>query len=389
MTPSSQSSATLVHVERREEVFVRGPERRRGQRCVKMEQRRNARALETGVPEREPTLVAESHLVTRRPQTESVGSLDGRGSVSVRDFHPINPRWSVAGMQGEKTRQRAASSSTIPTCENPGANPTGIISSHYLEHNLAVITPWKHDPRLQFHCSDVAVILLDVWENSVANKKFHFVSASKKAGTGLVLDWVQMTECGKLVMIVQSSASALDLTDGDLESGQTPAGPQAIPPTVEFQQGRNPHGNRKRYFVFLRPLPPPPRMAHVSTLPSAELKERRAALLARRYLVATTGNEFSLAHSGAFRKPLRYSRRFHNLPKPRFHRSACSPPTKWEASRFNPRSGSRDFCKWESCRTMPFVGGFSRGSPVFPAPLIPALHRIHFNRPHRLSRPHS
>ncbi|KAJ8895202.1 hypothetical protein PR048_000527 [Dryococelus australis] len=30
--------------------------------------------------------------------------------------------------------------------------------------------------------------------------------------------------------------------------------------------------------------------------------------------------------------------------------------------------GSMDFRKWESCRTMPLVGGFSRGSPVSPTP---------------------
>ncbi|KAJ8871255.1 hypothetical protein PR048_027561 [Dryococelus australis] len=35
---------------------------------------------------------------------------------------------------------------------------------------------------------------------------------------------------------------------------------------------------------------------------------------------------------------------------------------------FKPRPGHRDFRKWESCRTMPSVGGFSRGSPVSPAP---------------------
>ncbi|KAJ8877621.1 hypothetical protein PR048_022076 [Dryococelus australis] len=32
-----------------------------------------------------------------------------------------------------------------------------------------------------------------------------------------------------------------------------------------------------------------------------------------------------------------------------------------------PASSLPDFCKWESCRTMLLAGGFSRGSPVFPA----------------------
>ncbi|KAJ8870933.1 hypothetical protein PR048_027235 [Dryococelus australis] len=50
-------------------------------------------------------------------------------------------------------------------------------------------------------------------------------------------------------------------------------------------------------------------------------------------------------------------------------------------------AGSLEFRKWESCRKMPLVGGFSQGSLVSPAPSFrPPLH-IHFNHPHRLSRP--
>ncbi|KAJ8882285.1 hypothetical protein PR048_018773 [Dryococelus australis] len=42
---------------------------------------------------------------------------------------------------------------------------------------------------------------------------------------------------------------------------------------------------------------------------------------------------------------------------------ACSPPT--EANQVqSPSAGSLDFCMWESCRVMPLVSGFSRGSPV-------------------------
>ncbi|KAJ8880395.1 hypothetical protein PR048_016864 [Dryococelus australis] len=46
------------------------------------------------------------------------------------------------------------------------------------------------------------------------------------------------------------------------------------------------------------------------------------------------------------------------------HKGARAPPSK--ASRVRSPAGSPDFCKWESCRTMPLVGGFSRGSPVSP-----------------------
>ncbi|KAJ8894029.1 hypothetical protein PR048_006639 [Dryococelus australis] len=45
---------------------------------------------------------------------------------------------------------------------------------------------------------------------------------------------------------------------------------------------------------------------------------RGAPGAAERCLVAATGNEFSLAHSGTFHTPLRYSRRLLNIPEPRF-----------------------------------------------------------------------
>ncbi|KAJ8895823.1 hypothetical protein PR048_001161 [Dryococelus australis] len=46
-------------------------------------------------------------------------------------------------------------------------------------------------------------------------------------------------------------------------------------------------------------------------------------------------------------------------------RLACSPPTK--ANQVQSLTGSLDFPMWESCWMMPLVGGFSRGSPIFPA----------------------
>ncbi|KAJ8872517.1 hypothetical protein PR048_026123 [Dryococelus australis] len=47
-------------------------------------------------------------------------------------------------------------------------------------------------------------------------------------------------------------------------------------------------------------------------------------------------------------------------------RVARSPPTK--ANRVQSPAGSPDFRKWESCRKMTLVGGFSQGSPVSPIP---------------------
>ncbi|KAJ8880205.1 hypothetical protein PR048_016671 [Dryococelus australis] len=58
---------------------------------------------------------------------------------------------------------------------------------------------------------------------------------------------------------------------------------------------------------------------------------------------------------------------------------ACSPPTKTNRVQ-SPAGQLPDFRKWESCRTMPLVGEFSRRSPVSPAPsfrrcsILPSLH---------------
>ncbi|KAJ8870270.1 hypothetical protein PR048_029291 [Dryococelus australis] len=50
-------------------------------------------------------------------------------------------------------------------------------------------------------------------------------------------------------------------------------------------------------------------------------------------------------------------------------RLACSPPTKVNRVR-SPAGSLPDFRMLEPCRTMPLVGGFSRGSPVSPAPSL-------------------
>ncbi|KAJ8866332.1 hypothetical protein PR048_032175 [Dryococelus australis] len=46
-----------------------------------------------------------------------------------------------------------------------------------------------------------------------------------------------------------------------------------------------------------------------------------------------------------------------------------------------------DFRMWESCRAMPLVGGFSRGSPVSPTPSFQRCSILPSHHPHWLSRP--
>ncbi|KAJ8872060.1 hypothetical protein PR048_025661 [Dryococelus australis] len=74
-----------------------------------------------------------------------------------------------------------------------------------------------------------------------------------------------------------------------------------------------------------------------------------AILLARAFVARGTSSRFT----SVLRSSLRSSGR-------RRPSRACSPPTK--ANRVTP-----GFRMWESCWTMPLVGGFSRGSPFSPA----------------------
>ncbi|KAJ8867442.1 hypothetical protein PR048_031244 [Dryococelus australis] len=66
-------------------------------------------------------------------------------------------------------------------------------------------------------------------------------------------------------------------------------------------------------------------------------------------------------------------------------RLARSPPTT--AGRAQYPAGPQDFRKWESCRTMPLVGGAFSGISRFPPPFIPAPLHIHLNHPYLFSRP--
>ncbi|KAJ8890978.1 hypothetical protein PR048_010487 [Dryococelus australis] len=64
----------------------------------------------------------------------------------------------------------------------------------------------------------------------------------------------------------------------------------------------------------------------------------------------------------------------------------CSPSTK--VNRVQSSAGSPDFRMWESCRTVPLIGGFYRGSPVYPAPSF-GTHRLSRSRSNiRLTREH-
>ncbi|KAJ8871056.1 hypothetical protein PR048_027360 [Dryococelus australis] len=69
-------------------------------------------------------------------------------------------------------------------------------------------------------------------------------------------------------------------------------------------------------------------------------------------------------------------------------RLTCSPPTKANWDHSSARS-LPDFRKWKSYWTMPLVGGFSLGSPIFTSPFISVLLQTYLNNPHRLSRPRS
>ncbi|KAJ8880994.1 hypothetical protein PR048_017467 [Dryococelus australis] len=83
-------------------------------------------------------------------------------------------------------------------------------------------------------------------------------------------------------------------------------------------------------------------------------------------------------HSFLSHNPLVPRRKYRNSSWS--HLTKLSPDPRWlsdwharlppRRTRLNTRPGHRAFRKWESCRTMPLVGGLSRGSPIFPAPSL-------------------
>ncbi|KAJ8888308.1 hypothetical protein PR048_007795 [Dryococelus australis] len=66
--------------------------------------------------------------------------------------------------------------------------------------------------------------------------------------------------------------------------------------------------------------------------------------------------------------------------------SDYSPPTKANRVRF-PAESLLDLSKWESCRTMPLIGGFSLGSPGSPALAFRRCSKLTSFHTHRFSRP--
>ncbi|KAJ8876154.1 hypothetical protein PR048_024063 [Dryococelus australis] len=68
-------------------------------------------------------------------------------------------------------------------------------------------------------------------------------------------------------------------------------------------------------------------------------------------------------------------------------RLACSPPTKTKRVLF-PAGSLSDFRKWESCQTMPLVGGFTWGYPISPTLAFQHCSILTSLHPHRSTRPH-
>ncbi|KAJ8873692.1 hypothetical protein PR048_024524 [Dryococelus australis] len=95
---------------------------------------------------------------------------------------------------------------------------------------------------------------------------------------------------------------------------------------------------------------------------------------------------FSNTHKPYTRKTREKSPLFFSRGAAVAERLVCSPPVM--ANRAQTPVGSLpDFRTWESCRTMPPVGGFSRGSPVSLRPFIPVPLHTRLNHPRRLSDP--
>ncbi|KAJ8867982.1 hypothetical protein PR048_031791 [Dryococelus australis] len=69
-----------------------------------------------------------------------------------------------------------------------------------------------------------------------------------------------------------------------------------------------------------------------------------------------------------------------DIPQPQANKASLSLEKCTKVDN-TPLSCALNFRKWESCRTMPLVGGFSRGCPHFSSPFIPALLHTHLTSP--------
>ncbi|KAJ8877933.1 hypothetical protein PR048_022392 [Dryococelus australis] len=93
--------------------------------------------------------------------------------------------------------------------------------------------------------------------------------------------------------------------------------------------------------------------------------------------LATWEHEITLAGGGSNTPSVNRGRGGRAVSPPAFHHGEPSSiPGRVTGSRM-----------WESCRTMPLVGGPSRGSPVSPAPSLRCCSILIPNHSHRLSRP--
>ncbi|KAJ8894552.1 hypothetical protein PR048_007209 [Dryococelus australis] len=133
-----------------------------------------------------------------------------------------------------------------------------------------------------------------------------------------------------------------------------------------------------------QPLPPRTPTAHTSKLAS------HGALFANHSLVThvvanQTQGSFSKPRTGNQRTSTPTSKETpHNFDSGATvaERLNCLPPPPHQGELGSMLGRSTpDFCELESCRTMPVVGGFSRGYPVSLAPFIPGLLHTHLTSP--------
>ncbi|KAJ8894034.1 hypothetical protein PR048_006644 [Dryococelus australis] len=243
----------------------------------------------------------------------------------------------------EKTRRPMALSGTIPTCGNPGIDPTA---------NRTVSPRWEVSSLY-----NTLPLHLSAWRDGNLNKTEHFARCYSQSGTsgGTIpaFDWSDFgtpwkTEFRMTGPGIEPGSSRLrvhDVQRRNARAGET-GHPRENPPTSGILRSDSPRAK-------IRGATPP------GIEPGSPWRDASS-------LATTSPRPLT---SGA------------TVPE----RLTRSPPTK--ANQVQSPAGSPDFRKWESCRTMPLVSRFSRGSPVSPAPSIPAPFHIHLKHAHRLSRP--
>ncbi|KAJ8870631.1 hypothetical protein PR048_029654 [Dryococelus australis] len=260
----------------------------------------------------------------------------------------------------EKNHQSATSSCTIPTCENPGVTRPGIEPGSPLWEARRLTAQPPRPLTFAFHrrvvISEINIVVSLVYVNTVARALELpgevFMQSAYRLFTGRRLksySWESPTNRlarrGDDAVHEQARVGLTDRASRDFElccRQSEPLSYCSFTLSVQGQEARERYG----------------RQLHALLAASSLLRPKRAVFPSNKLFEFVV--PICILSGGVVRLLASHLGEPGSLP---------------------------DFRMWESCRTTPLVGRFSRGSPVSPVPSFQRCSTLTSLHPHRLSRP--